>query len=467
MEINSKCRILITIFFTALSITASESSGGLTEENLSGIKSSLTLSAEDKATINSLTNNELTALILSHDFLSQHNNLFNHKIKTRGITDQKRSGRCWLFAGLNMLRPVVIEKYNLPDFEFSQNYLYFWDKMEKANYFLERIIETADKDLLNREVEEILKRPIGDGGLWSYVVNLIDKYGVVPKNAMPETYNSSHSWYMNDLISAKLREFAVILRRLYRDGVPYKEIEERKLEMLKTVYRMLVFNLGQPPSKFEWRYEDKEGNLSELKTYTPAEFYDEVVDTDLKDYLAIMHYPGKEYNSLYQFDNARNIYDAEDPMYINLKIEKLKDFTIKSILNDEPVWFACDIIKGRESEKGILSTKILDFESLYRIDFKIDKEERIRYRESYGNHAMVFTGVDIREDRPVKWLVEDSHGSERGHNGHWTMYDDWFDEYLYTVIINKKYLPRDIKLIMEQKPVHLPPWDPMCCILRE
>jgi bleomycin hydrolase len=365
-----------------------------------------------------------------------------------------------------MLRPRVIKKYKLKDFEFSQTYLFLWDKMEKANSFLESIIETADRNLLDREVELLLKRPIGDGGLWSYVVNLIEKYGLVPKEVMPETYNSSHSWVMNSLISRKLRDDATTLREMIGGGATNKELRSKKIEMLKDVYKMLVLNLGEPPSHFFWRYGNKDGKISEPKHYTPQEFYKKVVDVDLKDYVALMNYPGKGYNKLFQFDRARNIYDLTDPTYVNLDIKKMKELTLKALLDDQPVWFACDIIKDGDTERGILSPEIIDYRSVYGVDMEMSKEDRILYRESYGNHAMVFTGVDIKNDKPVKWLVEDSHGKERGHEGHWTMYDDWFNEYLYVVIINKKYLPGKVKHILEQEPVHLPPWDPMISILK-
>lgn len=438
----------------------------LTDDVIKDIRNSTYLSSRERAIMNALSNNDLKDIAVNRVFLNTHNNLFNYRIKTKGITDQEKSGRCWLFAGLNLLRPKVIKKYNLSDFEFSQSYLFFWDKMEKSNFFLESIIETVDKDLLDREMEHLLKRPISDGGWWSYVVNLINKYGLVPKSVMPETYNSTHTWWMNGVISARLREYATILRKMSKEGVTPQELREKKLTFLKTIYKMLVLNLGEPPTSFVWRYEDNEGNVSKPVNYTPEEFLEDVVGLNLRDYVALMNHPGKEYNRLYQFDMARNIYEEIDPIFINLGIKEMKEFTIKSILDNEPVWFACDIIQHRESEKGILSTEIIDYKSVYGIDIKLSKEQRLLYRESEANHAMVFLGVDIQNDKPVKWLVEDSHGRERGHEGHWTMYDDWFDGYVYGVIIHKKYLPEEIIDVLKQKPVHLPPWEPIVAIIR-
>ncbi|MCK4225363.1 C1 family peptidase [candidate division WOR-3 bacterium] len=464
----SKNLVLMFLLFAVSPILSAlpQSDKGLTEEVIREIRKSAHLTPSERAIMNALTNNELSELALNRELLMQHNDLFNHKIDTKGITDQEKSGRCWLFAGLNMLRARVIKKYKLNDFEFSENYLFFWDKMEKANFFLESIIGNAGRDLLDRELEMLLKRPIGDGGLWSYVVDLIEKYGVIPKNAMPETNSSTHSWVMNKIISGKLREDATILRKMAENGATEETLEKKKIEMLKVIYKMLVLNLGEPPSCFIWRYEDKEGTISLPERYTSKEFYKKVVNVDLKDYVCLMNYPGKEYDRLLQFDQSRNIYEQADPTYANLDIEKIKALTLKSLLDDEPVWFACDIIKDGDFERGILLPGIIDYRSVYGIDIGMSKKERISYRESTGNHAMVFTGVDIQGGKPVKWLVEDSHGKERGHEGHWTMYDDWFNEYLYVAIINKRYLPGEIKDILEQEPMHLPPWDPLIVMLK-
>lgn len=467
MALLKKSNILLISLAISIMLSAeSIEKVSLTDDVIDEIRKSAYLSSSDRAIMNALTNNELPKLAFNRKFFTKHNNLFSHRIETSGITDQMKSGRCWLFAGLNMLRPKVIKKYNLKDFEFSESYLFFWDKMEKANFFLESIILTANLDLLDREMEQLLKWPIGDGGWWSYVVNLIEKYGVVPKYAMPETYNSSHSWIMNKIIFGKLREDATILRRMSREGTTKEELRTQKVEMLKVIYKMLVLNLGEPPADFIWRYEDKEGKVSLPEGYTPEEFCRKVVDVDLEDYVALMNYPGKEYNKLLQFDKARNIYEEADPTFVNLDIEKMKEFTLKSILDDEPVFFACDIIKDGDFDKGILSPGIIDYQSVYGVDIEMSKEERVLYRESSANHAMVFTGVDVKDGKPVKWLVEDSHGKERGHEGHWTMYDDWFDKYLYVVIINKKYLPRGVKDLLKEEPIHLPPWDPMVTILK-
>lgn len=457
---------IVLCFISTVMFAQVVNEGSLTTNVINEIQSAGTLDSAEKVILNALTNNKLTDIILNRDFYIRHNDFFSHKIETKGVTDQERSGRCWLFAGLNVLRPKVIEEYKLADFEFSQSYLFFWDKMEKANTFLEHIIAMSDRGLYDRELEKILKRPIGDGGYWSYVVNLIDKYGVVPKDAMPETYQTRNSWSMTGMLALQLRKNAVELRRLASQGENMTELRNRKIEMLETIYKMLVLNMGIPPTEFIWRYENSTGEISDAKTYTPLEFYRRVVDVDITDYVTLMNYPGKEYNKLYRFDKAGNIWEKPDPTYANLDIKTMKKLTLKSVLDNEPVWFACDIAQDRDPERGILSTEIFDYRGLYGLDFEMSKEDRIVHLESSGNHAMVIVGVDIVNGKPEKWWVEDSHGMERTYKGHYTMYDDWFDEYIYVVVIKKEYLPAEIKNIFKQTPISLPLWDPMVLILQ-
>jgi bleomycin hydrolase len=460
-EISFCVKCLILILCCTAIFAQAQADGGLSADMIQEIRSANRLSTSDRVIMNALTNNELLDLVLSHDFLVQHNDLFSHVIETKGITDQEQSGRCWLFAGLNTLRQRVMKRYDLPDFELSQNHLFFWDKMEKANTFLEYIIETWERDLYDRELQLMLKRPISDGGYWSYVANLVSKYGVVPKSAMPETKQSRSSWIMASILSMMLRKDAMELRSLAQQGVTLAELRLRKQDMLNDVYRLLVLHLGEPPDEFEWRYETKKGDVSQGKDYTPSRFYQEIVGKGIGEYVALMNYPGKEYSRLYRLENARNMIDCDDPMYANLDIEDLKKAALASVLDSEPVWFACDIGQDRDSEHGILSTRIFEYQTLLGVDLTMSKEERIASWESSGNHAMVFIGVDLKEGKPVKWLVEDSHGSDRGHSGKWTLYDDWFNEFVYVVIVNKKYLPERILEVFDQEPIILPPWDPM------
>ena len=459
-----KCGILLLILLMGSSVTIwgkSSKEGALTPDVIQEVRQSFKMDTSTRALMNALTNNEIKKLALNRQMYVAHDNLFNHKIKTKGVTNQKSSGRCWLFAGLNTMRPQVIEKYKLKEFEFSQSYLFFWDKFEKANTFLELIIETRDRDPLDRELQMILKSPFSDGGLWIFVVELIEKYGVVPKSVMPESEQTSKTTMMDRLISRKLRQDAAILREMSQNGAEVSELRSRKVEMLKDIYRMLVLNFGVPPKKFQWRYETKDTVVSEVKTYTPQSFFEEVVDVDLRDCVPIYNHTLRPYNKLYQMRLARNIYDRPDNVIINLDTKQMREFALKQLLDSQPVYFACDVSKEDSYEHGIMSPKIYDYEALYGLDFTMTKADKFRYLESRSTHAMVFVGVDTLEGKPTKWLVENSWGDKKGDKGYWTMYDKWFDEYVYKVIINKKYLPKQVLDILKTEPIVLPPWDPM------
>lgn len=459
-----KCGILLLILLLGSSVVIwgkKSKEGALTSDVIREVRQSFKMDTSTRALMNALTNNDIKKLALNRQMYVTHDNLFNHKIKTKGITNQKSSGRCWLFAGLNIMRPRVIERCELKEFEFSQSYLFFWDKFEKANTFLELIIETKDRDPLDRELQMILESPFSDGGLWIYVVELIEKYGVVPKSVMPESEQTSKTGMMDRLVSRKLRQDGAILREMSQNGAMVPQLRERKVEMLKEIYRMLALNFGVPPKKFQWRYESKDSVVSEVKTYTPQSFFKEVVDVDLRDYVPIYNHTLRPYNKLYQMRLARNIYDRPDNVFINLDTEQMREFALKQLLDNQPVYFACDVGKEDSYEHGIMSPKIYDFEAIYGTDFAMSKADKFRYRESRSTHAMVFVGVDTLEGKPTKWLVENSWGDKKGDKGYWTMYDEWFDEYVYKVIINKKYLPKRVLDILKTEPIELPPWDPM------
>lgn len=459
---------IVPLFFASLSFLFGQflKDTGISQPVLRELKSSLSLSAKDTALINALTNNQLPEIALSREVLRKHNNFFTNRIETKGVTDQKNSGRCWIFAGLNILRPIVIKKYNLKEFEFSQSYISFYDKLEKANFLLEFIIHTTGRDLLDRELDIIIDNGVQDGGYWQWFVALVEKYGVVPKDVFPETEPSSNTWLMTQLINEQVLAGADTIRKMAQNGSDETELRAFKIKVLKNVYRMLVMQFSQPPDEFVFRYEDKNGKIFETKRYTPQEFYREFVGVNLQSYVSLINYPGREFNRLYQFDNCRNIFDTSDPQHANVNIDVIKEAVKKSILNDEPVWFACDIGKENNREMGILSSRVYDYNSIFQPDLKMDKKMRIFYRFSTANHAMALLGVDLRENKPVKWWVENSHGREEGAEGFYTMYDDWFDDYVYEAIVNIKYLPKEIQEIFEQKPIHLPIWDPMAKILR-
>jgi bleomycin hydrolase len=422
--------LVVALFFMLYHPLSVAGDGGLNDATVSKIRQSYNMDSQTEAMYNAITNNDINDLALNRNLLREHNELFSHKIKTKGITNQKSSGRCWLFAGLNIMRPAVIKKYKLNKFEFSQPYLQFWDKMEKANNFLEHMIQFRDRDPQDREMEILLRNPIPDGGWWQYVVALIEKYGAVPLEIMPETNSSEKTRMMNKHLSEKLRMDAVKLRELGGEGQPVDELRAEKEAMLRDIYKILAMNMGEPPTEFVWRYEDKDSTVSAAKTYTPQSFYKDFVDFDLSRYVSLFNDPTKDYGIHYAISLTRNIFDGKDVDYANVEIGKLKELAMESVLEDEPVWFACDVGKDQNKDNGIMAMDIYDYGSIYDVDLGLSKSDRVRFRDSAPNHAMVFVGVDIKDDKPVKWLVENSWGKDNGRDGYWTLYDTWFDNHV-------------------------------------
>ncbi|MFH1719356.1 MAG: C1 family peptidase [Planctomycetota bacterium] len=461
MRHSLKLKIVLCIYLVLIvSSPLLAGPGGLDAQTIEQIRSAFEMDPHARAMYNSITNNDITSLALNRDILRRHNEVFSHKIKTKGVTNQNKSGRCWLFAGLNIMRPIVIKKQNLKSFEFSQTYLAFWDKFEKTNNFLERIIEFRGRDILDREMEFLLRTPLPDGGYWENVVNLVEKYGVVPQEIMPETNSSGNTALMNTLISRKLRSDAVKLRDMHQKGEAVEKLRAEKNQMLAGVYKMLVMNLGEPPSEFQWRFQDANDVVSERETYTPKGFYEKFVGVDLRQYVDIFNDPSKPYGKHYQISLTRNLYDGDDAHFANIEMQTLKTIAAKAVLADEPTWFSCDVGKDQSRDHGIMATELFDYDSIYGVDMAMTKAERSLFRESVPNHAMVFIGLDMAGEAPVKWLVENSWGKEKGSEGLWTLYDSWFDTNVYSVIVKKEHVPEEVLKIFDQPPIIRPVWDP-------
>ncbi len=438
-------------------VSAQNKEGGISEAMLERIRSGYAATPEQKAVKNALASNSIAALAVNSENLAMCDTHFSHRVTTRGITNQKSSGRCWLFTGLNVLRAKMIREYDLPEFEFSQNYCSFYDLLEKSNLFLQAVIDTRDAGLDDRKVDWLMKNPIGDGGQFTGVSNLIMKYGVVPKSAMPETYQSDNTSGMTSILKQKLREYALELRAMQ----PAK-IQERKTEMLTEIYRILVECLGVPPTEFEWTYYDKSGNEVTRRTYTPKSFYDEFIGEDLeRNYVMIMNDPSREYGKVYEIEYDRHVYDGENWLYVNLPIERIKEIAIASIKDNTAMYFSCDVGKFMDRAKGTLDLKNFDYESLFATSFPMDKRERIQTFASGSSHAMTLIAVDLNEaEDPVKWMVENSWGASSGYQGCLIMTDEWFDEYMFRLVA-RKYVPEDVLKMLDQKPTLLPAWDPM------
>lgn len=453
--------VLSALAFSGGMAYAQNGNGGITPEMLSRISEGYSGTPEQKAVRNALASNPLSAVAVNAENLAMMDTHFSDVVKTEGITDQKSSGRCWLFTGLNVLRAKMIEKYDLGDFYLSQNYLFFYDQLEKSNLFLQAIIDTRDLPWDDRTVDWLLRNPLSDGGQFTGVSNLIMKYGMVPAEVMPETYSANNTSQMAGLIKRKLREYALELRE--NAGMKEKALENRKEEMLSEVYRMLVYFLGEPPVSFEWSMWDKNGNLLSTKEYTPKSFYDEYIGEDLEDnYIMVMNDPSREYGKVYEIEYDRHVYDGHNWLFVNLPIEKIKEMAIASIKGGCAMYFSCDVGKFLDSRRGTLNLDNYDYSSLLGTDFGMDKAERIRTYDSGSTHAMTLIAVDIDENgNPVKWMVENSWGPAAGYQGKLIMTDEWFDEYMFRVVVEKQFVPEDVMEMMKQQPIKLPPWDPM------
>ncbi|MDQ7823083.1 MAG: C1 family peptidase [Candidatus Eremiobacteraeota bacterium] len=435
--------------------------GALTRPLIDNLRGSFTLDAPARSAINAVSNNNIRSLSYNRSIVAEHNNVFSHKIETGKITSQNKSGRCWLFAALNLLRPRMMKKYHVDNFEFSQNYLFFWDKMEKANLFLETIIATRDLNIKDKKLRFFLSDPFADGGQWNYAVALIKKYGLVPRQVMEETANTSDSSVMDSAISTILRKDAAALRKHHTDGKSVQDLRAMKEAMLRDIYRMLAICLGVPPSRFELRYEDKNKKASAPRPFTPLEFYEKEVAVNLDDYFCLYSSPTWKYNCHYMIDMDRNMVDKPNISFVNLQMQDFKAVTLASLLGNEPVWFGADVDKDVDRATGIMAKNLYDYSDLFGVDFSFSKEERILYGEATVGHAMVFAGVDIVNGKPVKWLVENSWGKDRGNEGFFTIYDDWFDENVFQVIIQRRFLSVPVLNLFKTEPVALPEDDPL------
>jgi len=454
--------LLLAAGLGARSAFAADPAAGLSETQLNELRASVKMDAATRAAMNAVSNNDLKDLALNRNIVMTNDDLFSFSLPTKGITDQEKSGRCWMFAGLNTMRQGVIKKYKLDDFELSQSYLAFYDKLEKANVLLEFIIATHDRDLYDREVDHMLEDPVGDGGYWGYVINIVQKYGVVPKKFMGETHSSSNTGRMDGILTTLLRRDASLLRRMAKENKRLPELRAEKMKMLKDVYRVLVINYGEPPQTFAWRVEDDSTHeVSDPVTYTPQQFYHDVIATDLSDYVNLVNYPDHPYGQNYSINLTQSMADRADMAFVNVDMKEMKECALKALLDSNRVWFGSDVGPDVNGKKGIMVKGLYNYEELLGVRLDMPKKDRLDYRQSASNHAMVLVGVDIVNGQHVKWKVENSWGKDSGDGGFFTMADDWFDEYVLNVVVPKKYVTAKVLAIAAQKPTPLPVWDPM------
>lgn len=446
----------------ALTLTVQAQQGGISNEMLKQIQSSYKNTSADKAIRNAIGGTDIRKLSLNQENQQGLDTDFSIKVESKGITDQQSSGRCWLFTGLNVMRAKAIARYNLPSLEFSQAYSFFWDQLEKSNLFLQGVIDTAKEPMSNQTVEWLFKHPLSDGGTFTGVADIVSKYGLVPKEVMPETYSSEHTSQMSSLIGLKLKEYGLELRESVQKGMDVRKIEARKTEMLETVYRILVLNLGVPPTEFDYVRKDVKGNPVETEHHTPMSFLEKYGDKNLlTNYVMVMNDPSREYYKCYEIDFDRHRYDGKNWTYVNLPVEEIKEMAIASLKDSTRMYFSSDVTQ-LDSKRGLLDVNNYDFGSLLGTTFGMDKKQRIQTFSSMSAHAMTLMAVDLDENgKPKKWMVENSWGAQSGYKGHLIMTDEWFNEYMFRLVLETKYVPKKVLDIFKQKPVRLPAWDPM------
>lgn len=441
----------------------------ITNELLKSFKERFDGCKTNKIVSASVANVGIHEASVNHEVYRRHEFKFSDTTKKGEITNQKASGRCWMFSALNVARVSTMEKLNLKTMEFSQTYTLFWDKLEKANFFLESIIETLDKKTDSRIVSHLLTAPVQDGGQWDIFKGLLEKYGVVPKTIMPETFHSSNTRDMEAILTRYLRKAACDMRNLHKEKKSLEEIKKIKDETLYIVYNILTKCLGQVPEKFTFEYTDKDEKFHRISNITPKEFFDKYVGWNLKDKVSLINAPtdDKPYGKAYTVKFLGTIKEAEKIKYINVPIEVLKQSAIKSIKAGDPVWFGCDVGKFLERKKGIMDLDMYIYNDIFPALENFDKAQRLDYHESVLTHAMVFTGVNLDENgKALEWQVENSWGDTIGDKGIFSMSDQWFDEYNYEIMVDKKYIDEKYLKALDEEIVELEPWDPFGALAR-
>lgn len=453
-------RQLITLSLLTLTLP-SFSQGGISQQMLQTLRSSNHLSPAERALKNGLATSDIRSFALNQDNQTELNTYFSNSVPSKGITDQKSSGRCWLFTGLNVLRSQLINSKKLEELEFSQVYLFFYDQLEKSNLFLQAVIDTRKSPLDDKTVQWLFQHPLSDGGTFTGVADLVTKYGLVPKGVMPETFASNNTSRFTSFLKRKLREDGLILRESQKTG---NELQQQKEKMLTDIYHILVLGFGEPPTSFTWAPKDSNGNYREApRQYTPLQFYQQMFEGNLNDdYVMLMNDPTREYWKTYEIQYDRHTYDGHNWCYLNVPMDEIKQAAIASIKDSTMMYMSCDVSKELDSERGLLDLKNYDYSSILGVQFGMDKRQRILSYDSGSTHAMTLKAVDLDpQGKPLKWEVENSWGATSGFKGHLIMTDEWLNEYLFRLVVNKKYLTSKILKASQQKPTLLPCWDPM------
>ena len=433
----------------------------ITRKQVAELRKGFAANPSNKVAQNAVTNVQLPDLTLDRNLVQNMDSSFSTKLDDWKVTAQMKSGRCWLFATLNLFRVGAMKKMNLKNFEFSQAHIHFWDKFERANHLLEAIIETADRPVDDRTIHFLLSDPIGDGGQWNMAMNLIRKHGLVPKSAYPESNTSSATRWMNTELKNILRSSACEIRAILEGGGTEDEAREHKEKRIADIWKMLCIHLGTPPKTFDWQWRDKDDKFHRKGRMTPQQFAAEYVDIEWEDYVCIVNDPRNEYYRTYTVDFLQNVAGGPPVVYLNVPSKEMKAVTRRLLEDGMPVWMGCDVGKEMDRKKGLWDADLFDVEGLYGVEYGMDKADRLRHNQTMMTHAMLFTGVDVVNGRVRRWRVENSWGADTGQKGYYTMNDSWYDQYMFEIAAPTSYLNEKMVAGLETEPVVLPAWDPM------
>ena len=435
--------------------------GEITKKQIDKMRKEFESDSSARVAQNAVTSNNLSSVTLRRDLVQEIDFTFSTKLDEWKATNQKSSGRCWLFATLNLFRPGTMKKMNVKEFEFSQAHIHFWDKFERSNHFLEAIIETSGRPVDDRTIHFLLSDPIGDGGQWNMAMNLIRKHGLVPKSAYPESNSSSSTRWMNSILKDILRSSASEIREILDSGGSEKEARSHKDSRMEDIWRVLCIHLGTPPESFDWQWRDKDKEFHRRGEMTPQQFADEFVDVDWEEYVCIVNDPRNEYYQTYTVDYLQNVAGGPPVVYLNVPSDEMKSITQEILEDGMPVWMGCDVGKQMDRKRGLWDANLFETNELYGVDYGMSKADRLRYGQTMMTHAMLFTGVDIYEGKPRRWRVENSWGDDSGQKGFYTMNDNWYDEHMFEIASPKKYLTEKMVKGLETVPIVLEAWDPM------